>query len=105
MCCSPRSGIYLGLLGFIAGAALTGALARRPAPSVFYLFLAGMAGIGVIYLLGVVYYAVISGLYLGNQLGLRTLLVNCFLITLPGDFVKCLAAALLAKRLRPALAA
>jgi biotin transport system substrate-specific component len=94
------------ILGFVAGAALTGALVRRrPAPSVFYLFLAGMAGIGVIYLLGVAYYAVISGLYLGDQLELRTLLVNCFLITLPGDFVKCLAAALLAKRLRPALAA
>lgn len=93
------------ILGFVAGAALTGALVRRrPEPSVFYLFLAGMAGIGIIYALGVAYYALISGLYLGDQLEIRTLLVNCFLITLPGDVVKCLAAALLAKRLRSALA-
>lgn len=92
------------ILGFVPGAYIAGALAGKVKKArMLRLFGSGLAGIGVVYLFGVGYQALLLGV--GNQaIDPHALLVNGFLITLPGDVIKCLGAALLALRLRPVLA-
>lgn len=92
------------LIGFIAGAWLTGRIAEQSAaPSVKRLLVAGLAGLAVVYLLGGAYYWGICTFYLGSEVGIRTLLITCFLAVLPGDLVLCVLAAVLGKRLLPVL--
>lgn len=92
------------LLGFVLGAFVTGLVAhRRAEPSFGRLTAAAFAGLGVIYLCGLVYYYLLSLLYLHNPVGLWPLFLYCFLVFVPGDGAMCLVAALAAKRLLPVL--
>lgn len=94
------------LIGFAAGAFVAGTVAGRTGtPSYRRLLAANFAGLIPVYGIGVVYYGLISNFYLHDPMGLRALLVSCFLMTLPGDIVKSLLGALLAKRLLPVLSA
>lgn len=92
------------IIGFAVGAFLTGVITRkREAPSFLRLMCAGLAGLLVIYVIGVLYYWAVSALYLGTAISARTLLVYCFLLTLPGDILLCVLASLLCRRLIPIL--
>ena len=92
------------ILGFVIGAWVTGRIARAvPSPGFVRLLLAGLAGLFVIYFCGVVYYWLISALYLGKEVSARTLLVYCFLVFIPGDAASCAVAAELSRRLLPVL--
>lgn len=94
------------IIGFIAGAWVAGRMAETTrSPSVRTYFIAGLAHLAVIYAIGLVYYYVIANYYTGSPIGVWALLLHCCLLTLPGDLASCLVAALLAKRLRPVLAA
>lgn len=90
------------IIGFAVGALLTGNIARKkPNPSYGRLLAACFAGLAMVYLFGMIYYYIISNLYLGNGLGLWTLFLYCFLMVVPGDIVMCFFAAMLGKRLIP----
>lgn len=92
------------IIGFALGAYLTGKLAyARPCPGLPRLLGANFAGLAVVYACGMVYYYCISALYLGTPIGLRTLFLYCFLLTVPGDILLCVLGALLGKRLIPLL--
>ena len=92
------------LIGFAVGAYATGRMAERPPEAgVARLILANFVGMLIVYGLGVLYFWLIQRFYLGNEVAARTLLVNCFLLTVPGDLAYCVVAALLAKRLRSVL--
>lgn len=75
------------LLGIIPAAALTGALAgeggdpRRVIP-------ACVAGLGVMYLVGVPYMGMILNLYMGKGLSVWTIVKTGLLVYLPGDALK-----------------
>ena len=71
------------ILGFVPGAWLAGAL----------------AGIAVIYAIGIPYYYIMSKYYLGNELGAKTLMMYFVLMPMPGDIVKSLCAGLIVQRL------
>lgn len=73
------------------------------APSFAAYFGAGLAGVAAVYALGVPYYYLIMNYYLGSPVGIAATLVNCFLLTLPGDLLKLCLASWLAKRIRPLL--
>lgn len=89
------------LPGFVAAAFVTGLIAKRKsAPSFIRFFAAGLAGLGVLYLFGISYYFLINRLYFAVEIGADVLFWNFFLLPLPGDIVKCLAAAAVANRLR-----
>jgi len=75
------------LLGLIPAAAVIGALAG-PAPGPRRTAAACLAGLGVLYLIGLPYMALILRLYLGKTLGFWSLLRDGMLVYLPGDFVK-----------------
>jgi len=88
------------IVGFPLGAALAGFLAgRAEKPSFWRYLLAGGAGTLVIYLFGVSWYGIIKALYFRESADAYTLFVSLFLIFLPGDLLKCAAAALAASRL------
>lgn len=87
------------ILGFIPGAWLAGYTAERFKPCFMTWTLGGIAGIALIYAIGIPYYYVMSRYYLGNELGARTLLVYFVLMPMPGDLVKSLCAGLIVQRL------
>lgn len=90
------------LIGFCAGAYLTGRIANaKPQPSFKRLLAASFLGLLVVYLFGMVYYYIISDLYLGNPIGLWPLFLYCFILAVPGDIVLCILGSILGKRLIP----
>lgn len=93
------------LLSYIPAAAVVGALVRRGggAPGFGRIALACLAGLGVIYAVGLPYMAVIVNAYLGQGMGLWEVLWGGMIIFLPYDALKLVLAALLARTLIPRL--
>lgn len=92
------------IIGFALGAYLTGKIAHaRPCPTLPRLLAANFSGLAIVYLCGMVYYYLISLLYLGNPISVRALFLYCFLLTVPGDILLCVLGALLGRRLIPLL--
>lgn len=90
------------LIGFAVAAFVTGVIANRSRkPSYRRLLAANFIGLGIVYLIGMVYYYFISTFCLGIAIGLWPLFLYCFILAVPGDIVLCLLAALIAKRLIP----
>ena len=90
------------IIGFAVGALVTGLIAnKKTRPGYKRLFAANFAGLGIVYLFGMVYYYLISALYLKNPIGLWPLFLYCFILTVPGDIVLCIIGAVLGKRLIP----
>ena len=90
------------IIGFSAGTYVTGCIANaKSAPGYKRLLAANFTGLGIVYLFGMIYYYLISNLYLNNPVGLWTLFLYCFLLVVPGDIVLCIIGAFLGKRLIP----
>lgn len=83
------------LLGLVPMAAVCGWLCRA-LPGRKGILLGGLAGLAVLYLVGVPYMGLILNLYLGKGVGLGELLMSGMVIFLPGDGIKLAAAAALA---------
>jgi len=95
------------LVGFAAGAFLTGLIAgkNRDSCSFLRLLAANFAGLLVVYLMGIVYFWLIKTFYIGNPIGFKALILYCFVLAVPGDIVLCVVAAILSKKLLPILKA
>ena len=93
------------LLGFIAGAFVTGFIAEKlHARLLRHYLLATYAGLLVIYVIGIAYKYLMLNLYVGEKTALVMVFLDCFPLDLPGDLVLSLIGATLSVRLRPALA-
>lgn len=92
------------IVGFCFGTYVTGAIASSKSnPSYIRLLMASFAGVAVIYVFGMIYFYVLSNFVIGNTVAIKTVLVNCFLMTIGGDILSCFIAALIAKRTIPFL--
>ena len=92
------------LIGFLAGAFITGKIAHRAnAPSFGRLLAACFAGHVVVYILGMVYYWLICTFYTKSGIGIGALFLYCFVLAVPGDIFLCFVSAIAAKRLYPVL--
>lgn len=90
------------ILGFAAGAWVTGKIAEKSArPGWGRLLAANFAGLGIVYASGMIYYYLMSRFYLKNPIGLWPLFLYCFILAVPGDILLCIAAAAIGKRLIP----
>lgn len=90
------------IIGFAAGAFVTGTIANRTEqPGFPRLLAANFVGLGIVYLFGMFYYALMSRFYLGSPIGLWPLFLYCFLLAVPGDILLCIVGAMLGKRLIP----
>ena len=87
------------IVGFIPGSWLAGYIAEKFKPCFLTWTLGALAGIAVIYALGIPYYYLMSKFYLQNELGAKTLLVYFVLMPMPGDIFKSFLAGLIMKRL------
>lgn len=89
------------LLGFLAAAWVTGRLfALRPGGGFWWGLFSAFWGMMAYYFCGVIYFYLIGNYLLHMGAGWAVVLVNCFLLTVAGDFLLCVMAALLARRLR-----
>lgn len=92
------------IIGFAVGAYVTGTIANRSArPGYGRLLAANFIGLAIVYAFGMVYYYIISDLYLGTPIGLWPLFLYCFILAVPGDIVLCILGAVLGKRLIPVI--
>lgn len=92
------------LIGFLFGTWVAGAVVQRAEKKTFFTYLgAGLLNLGVVYLLGILYYYVIATLYLGTSLGFWTLFFYCFVLAVPGDLLLCIVSATVAGRMGRAL--
>lgn len=90
------------IIGFAVGAFVTGTIAERGNwPDYKLLLAANFAGLGIVYLFGMVYYYLISNFYLNSPIGIWPLFLYCFLLAVPGDIFLCIVGAVLGKRLIP----
>ncbi|SHM60161.1 biotin transporter BioY [Ruminococcus flavefaciens] len=91
------------LIGFIAGSYITGAIAHSGKASAKRILMGCFAGLAVVYAMGMIYYYMISAVYMHEPIGLGTLFLYCFVLAVPGDIVLCILSAALAKRLMPVI--
>ena len=90
------------IIDFAAASYVTGVIANRvPNPTYRRLLAANFIGLGIVYLFGMVYYYLMSNLYLGNPIGLWPLFLYCFILAVPGDILLCVLGAFLGKRMIP----
>ena len=93
------------IIGFVAGSYLTGKMTEGLERLTFGRVLAAnFAGLEVVYIMGMFYYYIISNFVIDAPIGLWPLFLYCFLLAVPGDICLCFLAAVLAKRLKPAIA-
>lgn len=92
------------LLGFIAGACITGKICEvQNGTSFIKLFCASLAGILAVYAIGVPYLYVILVKVMGTRLSLQQIIETGFLIFLPGDIIKCIISAAIGQKIISAL--
>ncbi len=90
------------IIGFAVGAYVTGKIANKDKrPDMKRLLKANFVGLAIVYILGMVYYYFISNFYLGSPIGVKAIIIYCFLLAVPGDIVLCFLGAFLGKRLIP----
>ena len=91
------------IIGFAVASYVTGAIAHKVSNPGYYgrLLVANFVGLGIVYLIGMIYYYLMSNFYLGNPIGLWPLFLYCFLLAVPGDIVLCVLGAVLGKRMIP----
>ena len=90
------------LLGFAFACYVTGSIARVSQRTTvrWYLFSA-FWGMIVMYLSGMFYFYFISNFVIHMPVTWKLVFINCFLLTVGGDFILCVMAAVLARRLKP----
>lgn len=91
------------LIGFIAGSYITGHIVHSGSLTTARLLAGCFAGLGIVYALGMVYYRMISVLWLKDPIGIGKLFLYCFVLAVPGDILLCILSAVLGKRLLPVL--
>lgn len=92
------------LLGFAAAGYVTGKVYERRHRNTFpWLLFSASWGLVVMYLSGMVYFYICSNYILHVTVGWKLVFINCFLLTVGQDFILCVLAAMLARRLIPIL--
>lgn len=81
------------LFGMVAAAGVAGAVAGPEVPSPLRVFLAGLAGLTVLYFIGLPYMYAVMNLYLGKGMTAWEVFRAGCLLFLPGDLVKLAVAA------------
>lgn len=91
------------LIGFAVGAYLVGKVYEKIRKRTFgWLLFSAFWGLVADYACGMIYFYVCSNYVLNVAVSWNVVFVNCFLLTVGEDFVLCILAAMLAKRLIPA---
>ena len=90
------------IIGFVIASFITGKIAEKQVSFKNFL-LSSFAGMFVIYIVGIVYYLLISRFYFGSETNIKWLLTYGFLATLPGDIIMCILSSSLGLKLKKIL--
>ena len=89
------------LLGFVFAAWITGKLSSlRPGAGTAWDLFSAFWGMMAYYVSGMLYFYGISNYVIHMPISWKLVVINCFLITVVEDFLLCVMAAFLAKRIR-----
>lgn len=92
------------IIGFAVGAYATGKIANKEKrPDMKRLLIANFVGLAIVYIFGMVYYYFISNFYLASPIGVKAIILYCFILAVPGDIFLCILGAFLGKRLIPVI--
>lgn len=92
------------LIGFCLASFVTGTMAGRlKRPSFFRVLLCCLAGLSIVYLLGMAYFYLVSNYIIHAPIGLWPLFLYCFLLAVPGDIALCFLASALFLRAAQAI--
>lgn len=89
------------MIGFIFGAMLTGFMARRSSGKYWQLIVSSLAGVAIIYVVGLSYLYLMSNFVLGTPRTVSAVLMSGFVVVLPGDIIKTILASAVALKLMP----
>ena len=90
------------IVGFAVGAYATGKIANKEKnPSMRRLLIANFIGLFIVYAFGMIYYYIISNFYLASPIGVKAIILYCFVLAVPRDIFLCFLGAMLGKRLIP----
>ena len=90
------------IIGFVFSTYATGTIANKEKnPGMKRLLIANFVGLFILYAIGMIYYYFMSNYYLGSPIGVRALILYCFILAIPGDILLCILGAILGKRLIP----
>lgn len=90
------------IIGFVIGTYVTGRIAETvPKKTIPHYLLANLAGLAIVYVCGMSYYAVICNYVINTPIALRPLFLYCFILAVPGDIALSVVGAVIAKRMRP----
>ena len=90
------------LLGFVVTAYVTGVLSEKWKAGTKNYFFACLAGFAVTYAIGIVYKYMILNFYADTPATWAVVLLSCFPLDMPGDFILCILATGVGCRLRMA---
>lgn len=92
------------IIGFLVSSFIAGAIANKvPEPSFKRLLGASFTGLAIIYVIGMIYFYLISNYVINSPIDLRSLIIYCFAVTVPGDIILCVLGCVLARRLIPVI--
>lgn len=92
------------IIGFCLAAFVTGKMAERlPEWTTKNLLAANLAGLIIVYAVGMAYYYFVSNYMIHTPIGLWPLFLYCFILAVPGDICLCIAAAVIGKRMKPVI--
>ncbi|MCI5849541.1 MAG: biotin transporter BioY [Lachnospiraceae bacterium] len=89
------------IIGFVIGTFVTGYIVEKSRNKSFKVYLiSGFAGLLIVYLMGMIYYYIISNYIIDVAIGLWPLFLYCFILAVPGDILLCIICSTLAGRLK-----
>ena len=91
------------LIGFTIGAFVAALICSKGRYSYPRLIVAGIVNLFIVYAMGMIYFSLLMKFYFGKPQDAAYVLVNLCLIFLPMDFIWCVVAAVVAKRILPVL--
>ena len=92
------------LIGFLMGVYVTGSIAHKTKNlSLKKLIIASLAGLAIVYIIGMIYYYFIVNFYLNTSITAIKVLIYCCLVFIPGDVVSCIVGSIIAKRTIPVI--
>lgn len=90
------------LIGFLIASYITGSIAhKKNNPSLKRFICASLLGLVIVYVLGTIYYYFIANYYLNSPVTVKTVIIYCCLVFIPGDFTSCILGSIIAKRVMP----
>lgn len=92
------------IIGFAIGTFVTGLMAERMKEKTIPHYLAAnFIGLLIVYAVGMAYYYIICNYVINTPIAVAPLFLYCFVLAVPGDICLCILAAVLVKRIKPAL--